>query len=116
MILNVAALYKPMVVRKAGCRTRLSEFKTWIFSLLVSLAAQWERIHSYQCRRLGFDSRVRTSPGEGNGNSLQYSCLGNPMFRGAWWATFHGVTKELDMNSQLNNTITLTLYIILSKK
>ena len=37
------------------------------------------------------------SPGEGNGNPLQYSCLGNPMDRGAWWATVHGVTKELDM-------------------
>ena len=33
------------------------------------------------------------SPGEGNGNSLQYSCLGNFMDRGAWWATVHGVTK-----------------------
>ena len=33
------------------------------------------------------------SPGEGNGNSLQYSCLGNPMDRGAWWATVHGVMK-----------------------
>ena len=30
-------------------------------------------------------------------NSLQYSCLGNPMDRGAWWATVPGVTKELDM-------------------
>ena len=37
------------------------------------------------------------SPGEGNGNPLQYSCLGNPMDRGAWWATVHGVTKESDM-------------------
>jgi len=36
------------------------------------------------------------SPGEGNGNPLQYSCLGNPMDRGAWWATEHGVTKESD--------------------
>ena len=32
------------------------------------------------------------SPGEENGNSLQYSCLGNPMSRGAWLGTFHGVT------------------------
>ena len=37
------------------------------------------------------------SPGEGNGNPLQYSSLGNPMDRGAWQATAHGVTKELDM-------------------
>ena len=33
------------------------------------------------------------SPGEGNGNPLQYSCLENSMDRGAWWATVHGVTK-----------------------
>ena len=36
-------------------------------------------------------------PGEGNGNPLQYSCLGNFMNRGAWWATVYGVTKELGM-------------------
>ena len=34
------------------------------------------------------------SPGEGNGNPLQYSCLENPMDGGAWWATAHGVTKN----------------------
>ena len=33
-------------------------------------------------------------PGEGNGSPRQYSCLGNPMDRGAWWATVHGVAKE----------------------
>ena len=37
------------------------------------------------------------SPGERNGNSLQYSCLGDPMDRRAWWATVHGVGKELKM-------------------
>ena len=36
-------------------------------------------------------------PGEGNGNLPQYSCLGNPMDRVAWWATVHGVAKESDM-------------------
>ena len=36
------------------------------------------------------------SPGEGNGNPIQYSCLGNPMDRGAWWAIVHGVAKESD--------------------
>ena len=34
------------------------------------------------------------SPGEGNGNPLQYSCLENPMVRGAWWVTVYGVTKS----------------------
>jgi len=36
------------------------------------------------------------SPGEGNSNPLQYTCLGNPMARGAWQATVHGVSKDLD--------------------
>ena len=31
--------------------------------------------------------------GEGNGNLLHYSCLGNPMDRGAWWATVHGIAR-----------------------
>ena len=39
------------------------------------------------------------SPGEGNGNPLQYSCLGSPMDRGAWWATVHGVAEN---QTQLN--------------
>ena len=34
------------------------------------------------------------SPGEGDGNPLQYSCLGNPMDRGGWWGTVHGATKS----------------------
>ena len=37
------------------------------------------------------------SPGEGNGNPLQCSCLGNLMERGAWWAMVHGVTKMSEM-------------------
>ena len=36
------------------------------------------------------------SPREGNGNPLQYSCLRNPMDRGAWWATVHEVAKSQD--------------------
>ena len=36
------------------------------------------------------------NPGEGKGNPLQDSCLGNPMDRGVWWATVYGVAKELD--------------------
>ena len=35
------------------------------------------------------------SPGEGNGNPLQYSCLGNPMDQGAWWATVRRVEKDM---------------------
>ena len=40
------------------------------------------------------------SPGGGNDNPLQYSCLGNPMDRGAWWAAVHRVA-ELDMTNHV---------------
>ena len=46
-------------------------------------------------------SGLERSSEEGNGNPLQYSCLGNPMDREAWWATVHGITKELDMTYRL---------------
>ena len=42
-------------------------------------------------------SGLGRSPGEGNGSPLQYSCLGNPMDRGAWQTTIHGVAKESEM-------------------
>ena len=42
---------------------------------------------------LGSIPGLGRSPEEGNGNSLQYSCLENPMDRGAWQSTVHGVTK-----------------------
>jgi len=45
-------------------------------------------------RGLGLIPGSGRSPGEGNGNPLQYSCLENPMDRGAWWATVHRVTKN----------------------
>ena len=45
---------------------------------------------------LGLIPRLGRSPGEGNGNPLQYSRLGNPMGRGAWQAIVQRVTKELD--------------------
>ena len=44
------------------------------------------------------------SPGEENGNPLQYSCLGNPKDRRSWQATVHGVIKELDTTQRLNNS------------
>ena len=44
--------------------------------------------------------------GEGNGNTLQYSCLENPMYREAWWATVHGVAKS---QKRLSNFIFTSL-------
>jgi len=45
-------------------------------------------------RDMGSIPGLGRSPGEGNGNPLQYSCLENPMDRGAWQAIVHGATKS----------------------
>ena len=49
---------------------------------------------AYNVGDLGSIPGSGRSPGEGNGNPLQYSCLENPMDGGAWWATAHGVAKS----------------------
>ena len=48
----------------------------------------------YFCQGKGRELDKMTSPGEGNGSLLQYSCLENSMDRGAWWATVDGVAKS----------------------
>ena len=53
-------------------------------------------------RDMGLIPELERSPGEGNGNSLQYSCLENPMDRGAWCVIVHGVTKSQIRLKQLS--------------
>ena len=48
-------------------------------------------------RDAGLIPGLGRSPGEGNDNPLQYSCLENPTDRGAWWATVNGIAKESDI-------------------
>ena len=55
----------------------------------------------------GSISRLGRSPGEENGNPIQYSCLESPMDRGAWWAKVHGVTKESDVTEGLKSNNSL---------
>ena len=58
---------------------------------------------------LGLIPELGRSPGEGNGNPLWYSCLGNPMDREAWQATVHEVAKMLDIIEQLNKRVDLKM-------
>ena len=60
---------------------------------------------------MGLIPGLGRSPGVGNGNVLQYSCLGNSMGKGAWWAIVHGVVKEPDITWQLNNNKGFLKYI-----
>ena len=79
------------------------------------------RLQSMGPQRVGHD--WATSPyifGEVNGNSLQYSCLENPMVRGAWWATVHGVTKSQtgqvisrSLSPQTRNSLRVEIYVFL---
>ena len=62
---------------------------------------------------LGSISGLGRSPGEGNGNPLQYSCLENPMDGGAWWATVHGVAKSQTQLSDFTFTFTFTFRSLL---
>ena len=52
----------------------------------------------------GLIPELGRSPGEGNGNPLQYSCLGNPMDRGAWQATVHRVAKSQTRMTHMHAT------------
>ena len=67
--------------------------------LTVELGLPWwlsGKEHVCQAGDKGLIRGLGRSPGEGNGNPFQYSCLGNLTNRGAWQATIHGVAKELD--------------------
>ena len=59
----------------------------------------------------GFIPGLGRSPGEGNNNPLQYSCLENPMDRGAWWAIVHRVAKSQRQLKQLNMHAYIHTYI-----
>ena len=64
------------------------------FSPSQLLVAQWVKNTPGNAGGVGLIPGSGRLPGEGNGNILQYSCLGNPMDSGACWATVHGVVTE----------------------
>ena len=63
-------------------------------TLAMGLPLQLSKESACTAEDLGLIPELGRSPGEGNGNSLQYICLENLMDRGAWWAAVHGVTKS----------------------
>ena len=83
-------------------------FKIDYFKVMTPLGLpRWHSVKetAYSAGRIrdeGWIPELGRSPasGRGNGNSLQYFYLENPMDRGAWWATVHGVSKELDIATQ----------------
>ena len=82
--------------QRVGIQVRLRiplGYSTWMWwASQVAQAIKHPPAMQTWLQSLGWED----SPGEGSGNPLQYSCLGNLLDREAWWATAHAVTKELD--------------------
>ena len=80
----------------------------------ITILNIWTSLVAQMVKRLPtmWETRVQShfllqgrSPGEGNGNPLQYSCLENPMDEGAWWAKVHGVTKSWTLLNDFTFTV-----------
>ena len=107
MVKNLPAMQETWV-QSLGQEDPLEKVKS--LSRVRPSATPWTAafVHGiFQARVLEWGA-IAFSPREGNDNPLQYSCLGNPMDGGAWWATVHGVT-ESDIIEQL--TLSLSLHV-----
>ena len=71
-----------------------SDVKYPLGYVLIILVAQMVKESACNVTDQGSIPVLGRSPGGGNGKPIQYSCLGNPMDRGAWWTTVHAVTKN----------------------
>ena len=85
-------------------------FGNRIFAFVIKLKSHWIRMDPISNGSLPYkETKIwrhpGRSPGGGHGNPLQYSCLENPMNRGAWWAAVHSVTKSLTGLMQLSTRI-----------
>ena len=96
-------LYRKFVIRFGYIATKPLS----IFGEFSALVAQTVKRLAYNEGDLGSIPGSGRSSGEGNGNPLWYSCLENPMDRGAWWATVHWVTKS---RTRLSNFTSLLLW------
>ena len=72
-----------------------------IFQLLQCLSSKESSCNAGDTGDLGSTPGSGISPGEGNSNPLQYSCLENPMDRRVWWTTVYGVAKSWIRRSSL---------------
>ena len=104
MDMSLSQLWELVMVREArhAAVHRIAKSRTWLTELpeLGFLGGPSGKESTCQCRRhkrRGFDPWVWKTPWGGHGSPLQYSCLENPLDRGAWRATVHRVMKDSDM-------------------
>ena len=93
-ILNTAGVSLSTIKFKRRSFNSNTMINTYSENMRASLVAQMVKNPSVNAGDLGLTPELERSPGEGNGNSLQYSCLENPVDRGAWWVTVCRITKS----------------------
>ena len=92
-------------------KKKITTFKLWIklawnWAIQVVLMIKNLLANAGDLRNVGSIPGSGRSPGGGHGNPLEYSCLENPMDRGVWWATGHGVAKSWTQTEQLKHAST----------
>ena len=85
----------PRKDQREKIRNKFQHFFLLVEHFLGGASGKESACHAGDARDLGLIPGSERSPGEGNGTPLQYSCLGNPMDRGAWQTTVHGGAKSL---------------------
>ena len=91
---RVAVASTNRAAAKRWQRERVDNRRASFMGNLASLVAQRLKHSAWNEGDPGSIPELGRSPGEGNGNPLQYSCLENPVEGGAWWAAVHGVAKS----------------------
>ena len=98
-------------VRVAGlCFEYIQHLPDFVAYGFASLVAQMVKLSACNAGDLGSIPGLGRSPGEGNGNPLEYSCLENSMDAGTSWATVHGVPKSWTQLSNFAFTLAFTFF------
>ena len=102
-------IIRSLIFRLLICRWRSNAcYSLYQDNIWASQVAQWWRntpANAGDARDTGSIPGSGRSPSVGNGNPLQYSCLGNSMNRGPWWATVHGVARsQKELSDWIRNT------------
>ena len=92
-----------MLKKTQTTQSVFNDIRKWLLCHFIGFPGGSDGEESaYNAGDLGSVPGLGRSAGEGNGYPLHYSFLENPMDRGAWWATIHGVTKSQTRLKQLN--------------